>query len=170
MSGFNVGDKVCFIEDEKERIFTVRDIYEDDSIELEEFKTAQFPENLLKLVKRCPYKTNDQVNLTAVYWLEEKKRFSTWDIVGVVNGYGFICFDERIRDHYGVSVNHLNTVRTADMEGVDYDCAFCESGEDNIRKVKLEYLRMMTSKVQDLKEDYENANSQLMAMRQQIGE
>ena len=169
MPEFNVGDKVYFIEDEEKRVYTVGLILDSGKIELEEFGMVYFPKDMLKLVKRCPYKTNDQVNLTAVYWLEERKRFSTWDIVGVVDDHGFICFDERIRDHWCVSVNHLNTVRTADMAGVDYDCAFCEPGEDNIRKVKLEYLRMMTSKVQDLKEDYEDANSQLMAMRQQIG-
>ena len=170
MPKFNVGDKVCFTEDEEKRVYTVGFILDSGKIELEEFRMVQFPKNLLKLVKRCPYKTNDQVNLTAVYWLEEKKRFSTWDIVGVVDGYGRICFDERVRDHFGISVNQLNTVRTADMTGVDYDCAFCEPGEENIRKVKLEYLRMMTSEVKNLKEEYENANSQLMAMRQQIGE
>ena len=170
MPEFNVGDKVYFIEDEKKRVCTVGLVLDSGKIEIEEFRMVHFPKNIFKIVKRCLYQTDDQINLTAVYWLEEKKRFSTWDIVGVVDSHGFICFAERIRDHYGVSVNHLNTVRTADMAGVDYDCAFCEAGEDNIRKVKLEYLRMMTSKVQDLKEDYEDANGQLMAMRQQIGE
>lgn len=169
MPEFNIGDKVCFIEDEKERICTVGFIFSNGKIELEEFGMTSFPPEMLKLVKRCPYQLNDQVKLTAIYWLEEKKCFEACKVVGKVSSKGCISFNERIRDHYGVSVNRLNTVRTADMAGVDYDCAFCEPGEDNIRKVKLEYLRMMTNKVKDLKEDYEYANSQLMAMHQQIG-
>lgn len=170
MPKFNVGDKVCFVEDEKERVCTVGFVFIDGKIELEEFGMTSFPPEMFKLVKRCPYQPNDQVKLTAVYWVEEKKRFETYEVMGAVSHEGCIDFGKRVRDHYGVSVNRLNTVRTADMAGVDYDCAFCEPGEDNIRKVKLEYLRMMTRKVQDLKEDYDAANSQLMAMRQQIGE
>jgi len=169
MSEFNVGDKVCFAEDEKKRMCTVGFIFSDGKIELEEFGMTSFPPEMFKLVKRCPYQPNDQVKLTVVYWLEEKKCFETCEVVGKVSYEGCIEFSERVHDHYGVSVNRLNAVRTADMAGVDYDCAFCEPGEDNIRKVKLEYLRMMTSKVESLKEDYDAANSQLMAMRQQIG-
>jgi len=169
MPKFSVGDKVCFIEDEKERIYTVDFIFSDGKIELKEFGMTSFPPEMLKLVERCPYQLGDQVKLTAIYWLEEKKCFETCEVVGKVDNNGCIEFDERVHDHYGVSVNRLNTVRTADMAGVDYDCAFCEPDEDNIRKVKLEYLRMMTNKVESLKEDYDAANSQLMAMRQQIG-
>ncbi len=169
MSEFNIGDKVCFVEDEKKRIYTVGFIFGDGKIELEEFGMTSFPPEMLKLVKRCPYQPGDQVKLTVVYWVEEKKHFETCEATGKVSCEGCIEFSERVHDHYGVSVNRLNTVRTADMAGVDYDCAFCEAGEDNIRKVKLEYLRMMTGKVESLKEDYEEANSQLMAMRQQIG-
>lgn len=169
MSKLNIGDKVCFIEDEKERTYTVGFIFSDGKIELDEFGMTSFPENSFKLVKRCPYQPGDQVKLTAIYWLEEKKCFETCEVVGKVDNNGCIEFDERVHDHFGVSVNRLNTVRTADMAGVDYDCAFCEPGEENIRKVKLEYLRLMTGKVEDLKEDYDYANDQLMAMRQQIG-
>lgn len=169
MSELNIGDKVCFIEDEKERTYTVGFIFSDGKIELDEFGMTSFSPETLKLVRRCPYQPNDQVKLTAVYWIEEKKHFETCEAVGKVSHEGCIDFNERIRDHFGVSVNRLNTVRTADMAGVDYDCAFCEPGEENIRKVKLEYLRLMTGKVEDLKEDYDAANDQLMAMRQQIG-
>jgi hypothetical protein len=169
MPKFNVGDKVCFIEDKEKRTYTVGFIFDNGKIELEEFGMTSFPKNSLKLVKRCPYQPDDQVKLIAVYWVEEEKRFETCEVTGKVSHEGCIEFSERVHDHYGVSVNRLNTVRTADMAGVDYDCAFCEPGEDNIRKVKLEYLRMMTSKVESLKEDYDAANNQLMAMRQQIG-
>ena len=169
MPEFNIGDKVCFIEDEKERIYTVGFIFGDGKIELEEFGMTHFPKNILKLVKRCAYQPGDRVKLTAVYWLEEKKCFKTCEVMGTMHKNGYIQFDERIRDFFRVSVNRLNTVRTAEAAGVDCNYAFCEPGEDNIRKVKLEYLRMMTGKVEDLKEDYEYVNSQLMAMRQQIG-
>lgn len=168
MSEFNVGDKVRFIDHEDGYAFTVDFIFANGKVELKESGT-KVPENMLKLVKRCAYQPGDQVKLTAVYWLEKKKYFETCEATGEVSHEGCIEFNERVHDHYGVSVNRLNTVRTADMAGVDYDCAFCEPGEENIRKVKLEYLRRLTSKVKDLKEDYDVANSQLMAMRQQIG-
>lgn len=169
MPKFSIGDKVCFIEDEKERICTVGFIFNDGKIELEEFGMTSFPPEMLKLVKRCSYQPGDQVKLIVVYWIEEKKRFETYEVTGKVSNKGYVEFSERVHDHYGVSINHFNVVRTADMAGVDYDCAFCEPNEENIRKVKLEYLRRLTSRVEDLKEDYEYANNQLIAMRQQIG-
>ncbi len=169
MGEFNVGDKVRFTEDKDNHVLTVAYLTEDGSgIELMEFEDTYFSAEAFTLVKRCPYENDEKIKLTAVFWNDEKKTFQMREVVGTFKD-GYIDFQKRTYDHFGVFVYHLNSVRTGEMAGVDYDCAFCEPGEENIRKVKLEYLRMMTRKVEDLKEDYGTANSQLMAMRQQIG-
>ena len=165
----SIGDIVSFKEDKKHTPYTVSWLINGKDIELKEVGSDYyFPAEMFDVVEKCRYQNGDRVKLIAVFWHDEKKEFQEEEIMGTVRG-GFIDFDKRTYDHYRVCKVNLNEEYPADRNGVDYDCAFCEPSEENIRKAKLSYLRRLTSKVEDLKEDYEDANSQLLAMRQQIG-
>jgi len=170
MLDIGIGDIVSFKEDEKHTPYTVSWIFMNtEDIELKEVGGGYcFPPKVFNVVEKCRYQDGDRVKLIAVFWHDEKKEFQEEETMGTVRG-GFIDFDKRTYDHYRVCKVNLNEVYAADRDGADYDCAFCEPSKENIRKAKLSYLRRLTSKVEDLKEDYEDANSQLLAMRQQIG-
>ena len=169
MTDIAVGDIVRLEGDKDNTPLTVNFIHEDGNLEFVEAPFYTFPADIAVVTKKCPYKEGDKVQLTALFWRESEKNFIERKIFGTVESGGWINFNERTFDHFGIGVAHLNAVRTAEDSGNDYDCAFCEPSEENIRKAKLSYLRRLTSKVEDLKEDYEDANSQLLAMRQQIG-
>lgn len=169
MNKFNVGDKVRFTDDKDKRIFTVGFLYGDDTLELVENDTVIFSAKVFTLVSKCPYHEGGRIKLAAVFWNKEKEVFQVDETVGTVEG-GSIEFDERTYDHFSVPIYRLNTVYTSEASGADYDCAFCEPGEDNIRKAKLEYMRKLNREVDEAKEEYEYLSSQLLSMRQQVGD
>lgn len=169
MSDISVGDTVAFKDDEQKRPLIVDFIHMDGSLEFAEIPDYIFPVSCVELVKKCPYQKGQTVELTAVYWRECDNDFIEKKVVGTVKVNGWIEFDERTFDHFGISVTRLNRVRTGDEAGCDCDAAFCEPGDDNIRKAKMDFLRILSSKVKDLKEEYEENEAQLRAMRERIG-
>ena len=170
MNDINVGDTVAFIDDEKKQLLTVNFIHEDGCLEFVEVPFYTFPVSGVELVKKCPYQEGHAVELTGMFWRECDNDFIEKKVVGTVERNGWIEFDERTFDHFGISVTHLNRVRTGDDAGCDCDAAFCEPGDDNIRKAKMDFLRILSSKVEELKEEYEEKDAQLRAMREKIGQ
>lgn len=138
--------------------------------ELVQIPGYRFSLDGFELVQKCKYKTWERVTLKGVFWNESTCDFVVEDIVGQVKKNGFIDFEERTLDLFGVPVTKIGKMYSAEESSGDFDVVICEPDEKEVLRAKTTIGFYLAGRIKETKKELEEQERQYEALKQRLKE